>query len=497
MTDYDMLLMNPFQRMFHKTVRAIANLPKSIARAFSSLWHGIVAFFCSIGSDIKGLGAAFMHGGIKTKLSFFAMGFGLITNGQIIKGLIYLAIQVFFIFYIIFFGLAYILQLGTLGTNTVHEVFDKEQQIYIYTQGDNSMKILLFGTLSIIMALLFLGLYFSSIRASYDAYKIKKNGGKPYTFLQEVAELRDQKFHKTLLFAPTVMVSIFTIIPIIFMVLIAFTNFDKNHQPPGNLFTWVGLQNLKDLFWGDPMKSRTFMGILGWTFTWAIFATFTNYILGMVLALMINKKGIRLKKMWRTCFVVTIAVPQFVSLLLMSQLLTDQGAINTLLKELGWITESIPFLTNTTLARIMVIIINMWVGIPYTMLITTGILMNIPSDLYESARIDGANAFSIFFKITLPYMLFVTTPYLITTFVGNINNFNVIYLLTKGAPLTTDYYQAGTTDLLITWLYRQTVTEQNYNLAASIGIVTFVLVAVISLIIYNRTSSAKRESDFQ
>ena len=81
-----------------------------------------------------------------------------------------------------------------------------------------------------------------------------------------------------------------------------------------------------------------------------------------------------------------------------------------------------------------VIVINIWVGIPFTMLQTTGILKNIPAELYESAKVDGANAFVTFFKITLPYMLFVTTPYLITTFTGNINNFNIIYLLSGGGP---------------------------------------------------------------
>ena len=171
--------------------------------------------------------------------------------------------------------------------------------------------------------------------------------------------------------------------------------------------------------------------------------------------------------------------------------------LNTILKNLHWITESIPFLTDATLARISVIVVNMWVGIPYTMLITTGILMNIPADLYESARIDGAGPVKTFFKITMPYMLFVTTPYLITQFVGNINNFNVIYLLTGGAPLTLDYYQAGKTDLLVTWLYKQTVNEQNYNLASTIGILVFLISAGFSLLVYRSSASSKKEEEFQ
>ena len=201
--------------------------------------------------------------------------------------------------------------------------------------------------------------------------------------------------------------------------------------------------------------------------------------------------------MWRTIFVVTIAVPQFVSLLLVSKMFTDTGVVNVLLQQWGLMSGPIPFLTDPTLARILVIVVNLWVGIPYTMLMTTGILMNIPADLYESAAIDGAGPVRQFISITLPYMIFVTAPQMITTFVGNINNFNVIYLLTTGGPLTLDYYQAGKTDLLVTWLYKLTVNEQNYSLASTIGIFIFLIVGSISLVVYNMTGSVKKEDQFQ
>lgn len=128
--------------------------------------------------------------------------------------------------------------------------------------------------------------------------------------------------------------------------------------------------------------------------------------------------------------------------------------------------------------------------------------MNIPADYYEAARIDGAGTTRIFFDITLPYMLHITAPYLITQFVGNINNFNVIWLLTGGGPVDNVYYGGGTqaqsTDLLVTWLYRLT-TDQNpkYNVASVIGIVIFVISAVLSLITYNKTAAAKNEGEFQ
>ena len=131
------------------------------------------------------------------------------------------------------------------------------------------------------------------------------------------------------------------------------------------------------------------------------------------------------------------------------------------------------------------------------MLTTTGILQNIPKELYEAARVDGAKPVTIFRKITLPYMLFVTTPYLITTFAGNINNFNVIFLLSGGGPDTLEYYYAGKTDLLVTWLYKLTITQKDYNLGSVIGILVFVILATISLLTYRRTNAYKDESSFQ
>ena len=126
----------------------------------------------------------------------------------------------------------------------------------------------------------------------------------------------------------------------------------------------------------------------------------------------------------------------------------------------------------------------------------SGILMNIPEDLYEAARIDGAGPIKMFTKITMPQILFVTAPFLITQFIGNINNFNMIYLLTGGEPFATDYYVAGKTDLLVTWLYKLTADEKDYNLASTIGILVFIISIVISLLAYRRTSSYKREEEF-
>ena len=160
---------------------------------------------------------------------------------------------------------------------------------------------------------------------------------------------------------------------------------------------------------------------------------------------------------------------------------------------------------NPITAKILLIVLNIWVGIPYIMLMATGILMNIPQDLYESSKIDGASPWQQYSKITLPYMMFVMGPYLLTSFVGNLNNFNVIYLLTQNNQLinTEIGYAGGVsvtyTDLLITWLYKMTLNsaETKYYMASIIGILVFIVVAVLSLIVYNVIPSTRNEEDYK
>ena len=162
----------------------------------------------------------------------------------------------------------------------------------------------------------------------------------------------------------------------------------------------------------------------------------------------------------------------------------------------SWFTDPLPLFTDPTWARVTVIVVNLWIGIPFTIMQITGILQNIPADQYEAARIDGANWWQTFTRITMPYLVFVLTPYLITTFTGNVNNFNVIYLLSGGNP-TAVGDTAGSTDLLITWLYKLTVDRGDYNLGGVIGIFTFVVLAIVSLITYRSSGSYKNEGGFR
>lgn len=444
-------------------------------------------------------GTAFISGNVITKLSAVILGLGNILCKQLIRGLIYLALECAYIIFMLSFGIGAIKNLITLGTKTQVEVFNEAKQIYEYTVGDNSMLCLLYGVIIIFVTLLFIGILTSSVKSAYHSQKLKEAGKPLPRFIDDLGSLRHEKLHNTLLFFPIIGVICFTIIPLVFIILIAFTNYDQKHQPPGNLFDWVGFDNFTSMFKLGGVLSNTFWPVLQWTFIWAIFSTFSCFILGMLLAIVINREGTRYKGFWRFIFVLSIAVPQFVSLLTMSTFFNASGPMNVMLKSLGIISAgtTIPFLTNPLLAKITIICVNIWIGVPFTMLSTTGILNNIPKDLYEAAKVDGANVIVTFFKITLPYMLFIMTPALITAFVGNINNFNVIFLLTGGGPQSIDYYYAGKTDLLVTWLYKLTVTNKEYNIGAVIGIIIFVILATLSLITYRHTGSYKDEEAFQ
>ncbi|MCH5253948.1 MAG: sugar ABC transporter permease [Lachnospiraceae bacterium] len=445
-------------------------------------------------ADFKEIGLTFKEGDWKTRVSYLIMGFGPLLRKQFLRGIAFLAVEVLYIFYMVSFGWGYLKDIGTLGT--VARVVNPNGT---FSYNDNSFFILLYSILSIIITCAFLLVWRVNIRTNREAEQLLAAGKKLPTVKQDLNSLLDGNFDKTLLALPVTGVFVFTVLPIIFMICIAFTDYDANHQPPTNLFGWVGLENFKNLFaFGSTGFGYTFCIILMWTLIWAFFATFLTYFCGMGVAILINKKGIKFKKLWRTILVMTIAVPQFVSLLYVYKMFANDGLINSYLLKWGWISTRIPFWSNPMLAKIMIIVINLWIGIPYTMLITTGLLMNIPEDLYESARIDGANGFQMFRSITLPYMLFVTGPFLLTQFTGNLNNFNVIYLLTQGGPSSMALTNGGGyTDLLITWLYKLTINDTNYRMAAVLGIMVFVVTAVISMGVYNILPSVKDEEGFQ
>ncbi len=510
MTDLTYYKLTFFQRIGYRLKKFFKGVPSGFKNFWVNLGKKIGGFFVDLGHDIRSFAKGFIDGDLFTKGSYALMGLGHVSRGQIVKGILYMILEGAFIAFLALFGGQYLVKFfqhffttGSIGTVGTHyeDVWNEELGDFVETKvaGDNSFHIILYGVLTICLVFMFLFIYFKSVRESIELEQEKIIGKKPPQFKKETGQFLDGKFHTTLLSLPLLGLFLFTVVPLITMILIAFTDYDAGHEVPEHLFSWVGFKNFVDMLSSSSNLGMTFWRVLGWTLIWAFFATFTNYFVGMLLAMLINRKGIKLKKLYRTLFVATIAVPQFVSLLIVSKMLDPDGGIITQVVE-KLFNYKLQFGMDITQTRILIIIANMWIGVPYSMLMCSGILMNIPSDLYESAKIDGSGPVRTFFKITLPYMLFVTGPYLITTFIGNINNFNVIYLLSGGNPGDILLYTDGAkgTDLLITWLYKLSLgVDRNYKLASVIGILVFIISAVFSLIVYNRSSAVKKEDDFQ
>lgn len=459
-------------------------------------------------------GKAVAKGDIWTKLSLIILGAGYIGRKQIIKGLIMTLIEVGVILFTALVSKPYMMKLDTLGTVQREEVLDLVTLTKTVNDYDNSLLILLYGIIGILVIIAFIFLYISNMKAVYRLQVMKEEGEHINSFAEDVKALLNGKFYITLLTLPSIGVLLINIIPIFFMVCIAFTNYDMNHQPPTYLFTWVGWTNFKALFTSSSTVTfgYVFPRILSWTLIWAVLATATTFIGGILLAKFINDSRTKCKGLWRTLFVITIAIPQFVTLLLISKMFGDYGIVNTFCNNIGLTSALanagiigkdaafIPFLSKPGWAHVMILLVNIWVGVPYQMLSATGILLNIPSDQLESARIDGANKYQIFWKITMPYIMFICGPSLITSVIANINNFNVIYLLTNEYTTTNMSFassNAKEVDLLITWLFTLTNDYSNFKMASVIGIVTFILCATITLVTYTRTIRGDKEEVFQ
>lgn len=427
-------------------------------------------------------------------LSAICMGLGQLYNRQWIKGVLLLIVGIFSLYYFINNLGDAIWGMTTLGEQGSH--LEKVNGLTQMVAGDHSINLLIEGLITMIMFALFLIGYYANIKNAYNAGKLREQGVKPNNFRQTLYYIFEWKFAQSFLTLPAIGILFFTVMPIIFMVMLAFTNYSApNNLPPANLVDWVGFKTFTNLV-ALKSWSHTFFGVLTWTIIWAVLATVTTYFGGVLVALLIQQKGIRFKGVWRVILIIPYAIPQLISLLVMRNMFNGQfGPINQYLRYFG--LEGLPWLTDPVWAKVTVIIVNMWVGIPVSMLLVMSVLTTIPKDLYEAADVDGATGFQKFKIITLPMILFSTAPVLITQFAGNINNFNLIFLLTNGNPVVGDYQYAGATDLLVTWLYKLTLDQQRYSMASAIGIIIFMIIATFSIYNYRRTRSFKEEDMIQ
>lgn len=360
---------------------------------------------------------------------------------------------------------------------------------------ENSIFMLIDGVIVLAILAVFISVYVISVRSALASYEDYLTHGK---FNSEKNILGDtaQKAFPILGLAPSVgLVLFFVVVPLVFSACVAFTNYAApDHVPPNNTVDWVGFANFKAMFGGSAAWSSGFGRVAIWTLVWGALATLTCYFGGMIMAVVLQQSKLKIAPIFRTIFILPYAVPAVVSMLVWANLLNGSfGIVNRTLIELGWISSAIPWLSDATLAKFICVLVNLWAGFPYFMLLITGSMTAISGDLYEAATIDGANQYQIFMKIILPLVLYQTSPLIIMSFTHNINNFGAIFFLTTGYPIVADSTTtgAGGTDILVTWIYKLTVNLLKYNYAAVLAVVIFVVMAPFAIYNFRKTKSYK------
>ncbi len=411
-----------------------------------------------------------------TLASILFMGMGhILYLKQYIKGAAYAFIEILFLCSIPAI-ITKLINLVTLGS---------PQPDLPVKERSNSVFMLIDGILVIMIIAIFLILYFMSVKNAQEEYR-------QYCLWGTLKRKRNMsgKTFPVVGMAPAVLLVVFFVLtPLVFSACVAFTNYSSpEHIPPNSTVDWVGLDNFVTLFGGDTTWTAAFGRVALWTLIWAFSATIICFSVGLLLAVVLKEAKIRFKRVFRTLFILPYAVPSVVSMLVWANLLNGSfGIVNRTLH------QTIPWLSDPTLAKFTCVLINLWGGFPYYMLLVTGTMTSISEDVFEAAKIDGASSAQIVKRITLPLVLYQTMPLLIMGFTSNINNFGAIYFLTQGMPYVADSTttNAGGTDILVTWIYNLTMNALKYNYASVIAVLIFVFIAPFAIWNFRRTKAYK------
>lgn len=412
-------------------------------------------------------------------------GLGQIYNKQKAKGYIFLGFSLVFLAYFVGIAAGELGNLITLGSQRGQ---------------DNSLFMLIRGSFHLIITAIYLVFYVLNLK---DAYVIAKrtNAGIPVaTTLQEMVKGVYENGFPYLLIIPSYIAMTFAIIfPVLVTLFIAFTNYDFQHLPPGALLDWIGLTNFSNI-WTLSTFRAAFGSVLGWTIIWALSASTAQIVIGILTAIIANQPFVKGKRIFGVIFLLPWAVPAFVTILTFSNMFNDSvGAINT--QVLPFLSKFLPFVDNFLIpwktdpfwTKVALIMMQGWLGFPYIYVLTLGILQSIPNDLYEAAYIDGASPIQKFRSITLPMILAVAAPTLISQYTFNFNNFSIIYLFNDGGPGSVGG-GAGSTDILISWIYKLTTgTAPQYSMAAAVTLIISMIVISISMIAFKKLNAFEME----
>ncbi|TYP79004.1 carbohydrate ABC transporter permease [Paenibacillus methanolicus] len=423
---------------------------------------------------------------IAALLSLLGMGIGQFYNRQWMKGLLLLLVECGCLIALPAWkkGIRMLIHLGEQPSRLVDGQF---------MPGDHSIFMMVQGLLTAFGLLLMALLYAWNVRDAFLFGRLRESGVRVPSFRESLKRLGEEGY-PFLLMSPAFMITLlFTMLPIAFGVLVAFTNYaGPNHLPPRHLVDWVGFQTFKDLLTLGSW-SGTFVSVGLWTIVWAVLATGSTFFFGLFVAVVVQHPAVRFKKLWRTIFIVPYAVPGFVSILIMRNLFNGSfGPLNQYLQFFG--LPAMEWLSDPMLAKFTVLLVNLWLAFPYFMFMMTGVMSGISKDLYEAAEVDGAGRPRQFVSITLPMVLLSTAPLLIMNFAFNFTNFNLIYLLTEGNPVNNALKFAGETDILLSWIFKLTLEQNQFNLASAVSILVFIVIASFSIVQF-RFTRAQKERD--
>lgn len=278
---------------------------------------------------------------------------------------------------------------------------------------------------------------------------------------------------------------LFTVLPVIYTIYLSFTNYNMYHL---NDYSFVGVKNYVTVFSGS--ISSSFFSVLLWTIIFALLSTAGSYFVGVILAVMLNNPYMRESRIYKSILIIPWALPATIAILAWQGLLNEQyGGLNTILRMIH--LGGVPWLTNAFWARTAIIIVNIWLGYPFMLNVALGGLQSISPTYYEAAKIDGASRWQSFRYITFPLLVKVSIPLVISTFASNFNNFGNIYMITQGGPAREGSQFAGSTDILASTIYKMTTWSNRYELSATLSVITFVIVGLLTLININRTGAFK------
>lgn len=363
---------------------------------------------------------------------------------------------------------------------------------------DNSIFMLIDGILVISLVVIFFVVYFMSISSAEKTYREYCRTGSLKNWKSSMNHSLGSSFPVFGLAPAFVMVIVFVVVPLVFSVAVAFTNYsDPGHIPPNNTVDWVGFQNFIDLLSGQNTWSKGMIRVSVWTLVWAVASTFTCYFGGLLVAVQLKEINFKIAPVFRFIFILPYAVPSVVSMLVWKNLLNGTfGIINRTLMSLNWIVKPVQWLGSPLMAQIVCVLVNLWAGFGYFMLLSLGTMTSISEDINEAAKIDGAGRFQLFRYITMPLVLYQTVPLIIMSFAHNVNNFGAIYFLTNGAPAVADttVTMAGGTDIFVTWIYKLTVNLMKYNYASVIAVMIFIILAPFAIFNFKNTKAFKEGS---